>query len=255
MNPLSRASAPCLRRRASLVRLLVLLSSVPPAGAAAGFERPGQPEVLAPAFDESAETARALADARRTSGLRGKTVALYWNRDPAPAADPTVKQTTIDRWEAGSVTPTAPGGLAFERSGRTVVTEGAVAPELPARDGPSEREGGELRAAFVQTLRAAGVRLVDAPRGARRPGRADVVLVVLLVREPAAEHGWSFRISASDASRSTVLTEFATFAEKGPAERAFVATDRGFARRSLTLHDVGETLARETLNQVRTAGL
>jgi hypothetical protein len=233
--------------RAIVTFLLLLAAFASPARAIDGAYRPGQPEVLAPALDEGADTERAIQSARRASTLRGRTVALYWNREPVQTDDSVVRQTTIDQWEDGSVTPTVPGGVAMERRGRTVVTErkGALEIEQPLRDGPGDHADGQLRSAFVQTLRVAGVRVVEAPRG---KGAGGIRMVVLLVREPGATYGWSFRVSVTDAARSTVLADFTTIAEKGERTRSFVATGHGFQRRALTLHDVGETLALETLS-------
>lgn len=241
------------RRGAACWTLLLLGCLGTPALAIDGAYRPGQPEVLRPAFDESADTERSIREAHRASALSGRTVALYWNREPVEVDDSVVKQTTIDEYENGSMTPTMPGGVAIERRGRTVVTErkGAVEIAQARRDGPGERADGQLRSAFVQTLRAAGVRVVEAPR---RKGGGDVRMVVLLVPDPGAAHGWSFRISVTDAARSRVLAEFTTLAEKSERTRSFVATDHGFQRRSLTLQDVGETLALETLSETRSVG-
>jgi len=230
--------------------VVALPGGISPALAIDGSYRPNQPEVIAPAHDEASETEGAIRAARTRHGLSGQVVALYWNREPPSFDDSVVKQTTIDHWESGNVTPSAPGGLTTDRRGRTVVTEreGPVELEQIVREGPGAGVDAQLRDAFVQTLRAAGVRVVDASRGQSGP---ELNLVVLLAREPAAEHGWSFRVSLSDVSRTIVMADFSTLAQKDERSRAFVATDRGFARRGLTLHDVGEALALETLSALR----
>lgn len=236
---------------AVVAALLLLAGTASPTRAIDGAYRPGQPEVLRPAFDEGEDTERSIRDARRASGLSGRTIELYWNREPVEIDDSVVKQTTIDEYEDGSVTPTVPGGVVLERRGRTVVTErkGALEIEQPSREGAGERADGELRGAFVQTLRSAGVRVVEGPR--RKTRSSAVRVVVLMARDGNTAHGWSFHVSVTDVARSTVLADFTTVAEKSERTRSFVATDHGFARRASTLFDVGQTLALETLSETR----
>jgi hypothetical protein len=226
-----------------------------------GPYRPGEPEVLTPAHDPQAEAA-AIVERHRRARPKGRTVALYWNREPVRRGDEKVKQTVIDRWHAGSVTPTWPGGVATEGRGRTVITEseGVREEAQPARDGPGERHDWQLRSAFVETLRAAGLRIVDPGtaglgKGRKETGSASVLLEVLMTRDAAAANGWSFRVSVRDVASGAVLGETTTFAEASEESRPYVATDRGFERSPLTLSDVGHTLALDTLGVLSSAGL
>lgn len=275
------------------LRRFVLLGTAALAAAAAAQTSPipesayrrGMPEVLTPApapvvaaepgFDRAAFAA-AYARAGRP------TIAVLWNREFADMLQQqTAQQLSIDNVRAGAAsrdTVRVPGYTGSEAAAAvvssTTITTREVKTEQGRRSGPVERTDLEMRSAFMQTMAASGVRLVDrnvVMRTTAAAGKgsldtqqvetqaltkhARLMMEVLNTPDPAAATGWSTYVSIKRLSDGVVLAEgYMNGQEPAPAvphTPKFEADPRGgfreVARPARTVTDVGRLVAQQTL--------
>ncbi len=275
------------------LRRFVLLGTATLAVAAAAQTQPipesayrrGMPEVLTPApapvvaaepgFDR-ASFAAAYARAGRP------TIAVLWNREFTDMLQQqTAQQLAIDHVRAGGAsreTVRMPGYTGTEAvaagASSTTITSRDVKTEQGRRSGPVERTDLEMRSAFMQTMTASGVRLVDrnvvmrttaaASKGSLDTQQVEtqalskharLMMEVLNTRDPAAATGWSTYVSIKRLSDGVVLAEgYMNGQEAQPAvphTPKFEADPRGgfreVARPARTVTDVGRLVAQQTL--------
>lgn len=274
-------------------RRLVLLG-VPLLAAAAAAQapnipesayRPGMPQVLAPSPAPAAAPVHSGFDraAFRTAYAKAgrPTIAVLWNRDFTDMLQQaTASQVSIDTVRAGAATRESvrvPGYSGTEVAGavvgNTTITSRDTRTVQARRAGPVERTDLEMRSAFMQTITATGVRLVDRnvvmrTTAAASKGTLDtqqvetqalsrhakLVMEVLNTPDAAAATGWSTYVSIKRLADGVVLAEgYMNGQEPEGAPRAapqFEADPRGGFRevvKARTVTDVGRLVAEQTL--------
>ncbi len=247
--------------------------------------RRGMPEVLTPApapVPAAAHPDFNRAAFRSAYARAGRpTIAVLWNREFTDMLQQgTVSQVSIDTMRAGAAsrdTVRLPGYTGTEAAGiaasRTTITAGDVKTEQARRAAPIERTDLEMRSAFMQTITATGVRLVDRnvvmrTTAAARKGALDnqqvetqalsrhakLVMEVLNTPDPAAATGWSTYVSIKRLSDGVVLAEGYMNGQEPEGtprpEPRFEADPNGGFRevvKTRTVSDVGRLVAEQTL--------
>jgi hypothetical protein len=202
--------------------------------------RSQQPEVLAP---PPAVTQQPLFQRAAFSAAYGRagqpTIAVLWNREFTDMLQQSnASQLSVETVRANAATAQVDGvqgpwsvqGTASMQGatiGRTTITEQAVRSTQAPRSGPAERMDLEMRAAFMQTMASAGVRLVDRnvamrTTAARQAGRehdsqqietealtrhARLLMEVLNTRDARSPTGWSMYVSIKRLADGLVLSE------------------------------------------------
>lgn len=252
--------------------------------------RAGEPDVITPPPLPAANPQRfqRAAFASAYARARRPAVAVLWNREYSDM----LEQTTVSRARVDSVQVRHGEtlGLATQRRGlgmaygeaesvsvaSTSVTVGDVKTSQARRAGPVERVDLQMRAAFLQTMASAGVRLVDRnvvvrSVAARKKAKADaldsqqveaeamashaqLLMEVLATRDVAAPTGWSIFVSIKRLADGLVLAEgymdgqLPPDAPKPPPR--FEADPGGGYRQAVqpdTVADVGRRMGEQTL--------
>lgn len=198
--------------------------------------RTGQPRVLpqqprvAPAPDPVEKPLFNQAQFSIAYAKAGKpTMVVLWNRELSDMLVQTSNaQLTVDRSYNRTRT-----GNSLDINANTTVTAGNTTTHQALRDSPEERVNLQLRSAYMQTLSAAGVRLVDRNLVMRKIANAQVndksktkgeldsqmvemdafgkhaklLMEVLNTPDKASPSGWSTYVSVKNLSDGVVLTE------------------------------------------------
>lgn len=276
-----------------MMRRLVLLG-VPVLAAAAVAQtpaipesayRPGMPQVLEqpPAPAAAAAHPEFNRAAFRAAYARAgrPTIAVLWNREFTDMLQQgTASQVSIDTVRMGAATRESvrvPGYAGTEVAGavagNTTITARDTRTVQARRAAPIERTDLEMRSAFMQTITASGVRLVDRnlvmrTTAAGQKGTLDsqqvetqalsrhakLVMEVLNTPDPAAATGWSTYVSIKRMSDGVVLAEgYMNGQEPEGTVRGtpkFEADPNGGFRevvKARTVTDVGRLVAEQTL--------
>ena len=250
--------------------------------------RKGMPDVMTPApaapapgstFDRAAFSS-AYARAGRP------TIAVLWNREYTDSLEQTTaQQTTIDNVRGGAARGEAvrvPGYAAAQVEqgsfSSTTITSGQVKSQDGQRSGPVERVNLQMRASFMQTLAANGVKVVDRnvtmrstankTKGALDTQKvetdalsrhAKLLMEVLNTPDAAAPTGWATYVSIKRLSDGVVLAEgYLTGESTAPkaAPRYQADPNGGFrevAAPALTPGDSARNVAEQALVRLRTA--
>ena len=252
--------------------------------------RAGEPDVIAPppAPVSSVPQFHRAAFAAAYARAGRPTIAVLWNRE---FSDMLEQSTAAQEREDTSYARTGEAlglavrgrgaGLAYGQAdsagaASTTVTVGEGKTIQARRNGPAERVDLEMRAAFLQTMASAGVRLVDRnlvmrTTAARHKGQgagldsqqvetealaahARLLMEVLATRDAAALLGWSVFVSIKRMADGVVLTEGYMDGRlpkdaPRPAPR-FEADPHGGYRQvaePTTVADIGQRLGEQTL--------
>lgn len=204
--------------------------------------RSQQPEVLVPAPAATAAQPPLFQRAAFSAayGRAGQpTIAVLWNREFTDMLQQSsASQISVETVRSNAATAQVEGvqgrrsvhGSASMQGatiGRTTITEQAVRSTQAPRSGPAERMDLEMRAAFMQTMASAGVRLVDRnvamrTTAARQADRehdsqhietealtrhAKLLMEVLNTRDARSPTGWSMYVSIKRLADGLVLSE------------------------------------------------
>ncbi len=254
--------------------------------------RAGEPEVYTPPPGSSPETGaphfQRTAFASAYARAKHPAVAVLWNREysdmleQASASQARVDSVAVRQDEMVGLAARRRGtGLAYGQAhgafaGSTTVTVEETKTSQARRDGPAERLDLQMRAAFLQTMASAGVRLVDRnvvmrSVAARKKGRAEeldsqqieaeaiashaqLLMEVLATRDSAAPMGWSIFVSIKRMADGLVLAEGYMDGQRpkeAPQLRTrFEADPRGGYREAVevaTVADLGRRVGEQTL--------
>lgn len=250
--------------------------------------RRDQPEVLAAPRAKASEVAAVSQVAFAQAYVRAgrPTIAVLWNREFTDLLQqPGTLQIAVDSVHAGvgtALQAAGPGFGAAEVHGASVastrLTVQSTKATQPVRLGPAEHVELQVRAAFMQTLAAAGVRLVDrnvvmrttAARRSKGGGldsqqietealerHATLLMEVLNTRDASAPTGWATHVSIKRLADGVVLTEGhmdgrAPEGAPTPPPR-FEADPRGGfreVREPAKVADVGQRAAEQVLSRL-----
>lgn len=219
------------------------------AGAAAAQQRPaipesayrqGQPEVLQPETDPNEGPIYDQATFRAAyAKAQQPTVAVLWNREFSDMLEQgSSSSLTINQVQAGVVAGQAVGGPGYRAGQAAGVSAGTTKIDVQenrtqqaARRAPIERTDLQMRAAFLQTVSVAGVRMVDrnvvmrTTASSRREKDKDekldaqmietaalskhatLLMEVLNTPDPASPTGWSTYVSVKRLADGVVVME------------------------------------------------
>ena len=269
---------------------LCALAQAPAAIPESAYRR-GMPDTLTPAPVLVAVPMQALFD-RNAFGVAyaraGRpTIAVLWNREFSDNLQQDgASQLSIDTVRAGVVSGEAvrlPGYSAAQLSGvsaaNTTITAQDIKSQQALRAGPVERIDLQLRSAFMQTIAASGVKLVDRNivmrnTAAKQKGasldtqqvetealsqHAKLLMEVLNTRDAASPTGWATYVSIKRLADGIVLAEgYMNGVLPAPTVKAppkFEADPRGGFREVVTftpvsIADTGKRAAEQTLAQL-----
>ena len=152
---------------------------------------------------------------------------VLWNRELTDMLQQgSAAQLSIDTSSSGSRS-SSPGQINVESRGNTTITSQTVKSQQGLRDGPIERVNLQIRSAFLQTMTAAGVRLVDRnlvmrnTAASKKGGSLDaqeveiaamskhakLLMEVLNTPDPASPTGWATSISIKRLADGVLLAE------------------------------------------------
>lgn len=244
--------------------------------------RKGMPEVMTPPVVASAEPALNQSGFSKAYARAGRpAIAVLWNREFTDMLEQnSASQVSIDTTRASTVVGEAvrmPGYSAAQVSGavvgNTTITAQNIKTQQGLRDGPAERVDLQMRSAFMQTITASGVKLVDRnivmrKTAARQKGNLDsqqietdalsqhakLLMEVLNTRDTASPTGWATYVSIKRLSDGVVLAEgymngqLPENTAKAPPK--FEADPRGGFREVIKTPSIGDTgrlVAEQTL--------
>ena len=245
--------------------------------------RKGLPDVITPKpAVTSAELTLDRTIFSKAYARSGKpAIAVLWNREFADMLEQnSASQVSIDTMRASTATGEVvrmPGYAAAQTTGalvaNTTITSQNVKTQQGLRDGPVERVDLQMRSAFIQTIVASGVKLVDRnvvmrTTAARQKGNLDsqqietnalsqhakLLMEVLNTRDTASPTGWATYVSIKRLADGVVLAE--GYMNGLPPENApkpppkFEADPRGGFReviKTASIGDTGRLVAEQTL--------
>ena len=258
-----------------------------PANIPASAYRADQPDVLtpAPAPGVAVPTLNRASFSSAYAKAGRPTIAVLWNREFSDMLQQSsAQQVSIDsvRANAGSVEAVrVPGYAAAEARGAaiasTTITAQDTRTQQAQRRGPVERVDLQMRSAFMQTIAASGVKLVDRNvvmrnTAARQKGgeldsqqietealgkHARLLMEVLNTRDGNSPTGWATYVSIKRLADGVVLAEGymdGRLPEGSPKPAPkFEADPRGGFREvtaPVNVGDVGRRAAEQTLAQL-----
>lgn len=273
-------------RTTSIIYLAALVTGL--SDPAAAQYRTGVPAVLAP---EPVEIRDEVGDAmtafkRWYAARRSPRILIFWNRELTDdiltrtrlreiedGEEKSVDTTLFEETVAGPerVSSTTQDGLKHTRSERTSEDEIVTGGEFT---GLERQAGWRMESAFVNAFFVAGARLIDRSAAVRLEsgaravgpdqnlqwiesralsGKADLLIEVLPLEQPASPTGMMFRVKATRTSDGQVLAQFLSAAEAYMGEGDFAATAGDFEwvdPPRPTLDHVGGQLAIEAMRRL-----
>lgn len=231
--------------------------------------RAGVPAVIEPSAPPFPD-ADAISGDFRQAYLAAKKprIVVLWNRALSDVL--TTSHDTEAKLSNRIVGARVPGAAAIQQD-VSVSTQVKRGEEPMRKSGLSEREEWGLEAAFDQPLLASGAVLVDratsmrisekgqaatetsnlqAIETAALQAKANLLVEILITRDPDAETGTAFQVAIKDLSTGTLSQRFVTTAIPESAKRPrYYANERGFAAVPVapTADEVGKQLGLETM--------
>ena len=277
------------------MRLVLALALLAAGSAAAQYrqeQRPVlEPPPLAQVPDRTKEIVDAFQSAYRSAGA--PRIALFWNvlltdqvaeGVTSSSRVRSERNETVNRLEQETAGEAGSSRIIDGDSRRTVdVTANRTtrATDSAKRGTPfAERDAWLLETAFTKTLMEGGANLIDRNMIVRTSaleleagkgrdlrsaeakgllGKADLLLEVLMTRDPDSPFGWGFRCNLRDISTGRLKGSFYTKALPAVAHRPaqFQATNKGFERADTRpvagVDMVGQKLALDTMDQLKGA--
>lgn len=210
-------------------------------------------------------------------------IVVLWNRELTDMLQQaSANQLSIDTSSSGSRN-ISPGQVNVESRGNTTITSQTVKSQQGLRDGPIERVNLQIRSAFLQTMTAAGVRLVDRnlvmrnTAASKKGGSLDaqeiemaalskhakLLMEVLNTPDPASPTGWATSVSVKRLADGVLLAEgYMDGRSAEPVAKAapqFEPDPNGGFRRvvvrpvAVSVGDTGRMAAEQTLALLRSA--
>lgn len=137
----------------------------------------------------------------------------------------------------------------------------------------NERDLWKTETTFTSTMRKAGVRFIDRSAMLRTTalkestentreletkallGKADLLMEILMTKDPDASLGWGFKVSVRDLKSGEEKTSLYTPAHpinNSPVQTEYKATDKGFEKftysKQATVNDIGVALAIDVMD-------